>query len=205
MSFTGPDRQINLATLKDELATDPASLGYAGKTADEKRDLYNGQTQDGPVPVWVIKNYIDRNTHGIQSGTAFQIGENVRRLADREDPGAQGQKVATQSAETYEQQVASARTWVNLVLEADPQRQDANVIDLETGQPVKILADLTAADCLSTTQRDEIIALKDALTDEELGYQLRVGETRPGRRSRAQIRGTGRATTKDVLDAEALP
>jgi hypothetical protein len=34
--------------LKTELATDPAGLGYAGKTAREKVDLFLARTQPGP-------------------------------------------------------------------------------------------------------------------------------------------------------------
>ena len=206
MAFTGPLRDEYLATLKDELTAPETAPKYAGATtAEQKRDLYNGLTEPGPVPLAVVRDYLDEKLHAGTSAPEFQISENVRRLADQVAPFQYTQNVAANDQNVYEQWVSSAKTWVALLLDVVRSAGSASPIDVTTGESVKILADLVSANCLSTAQEAEIKALANNVTLEELGRQLRVGETLPGRRSRNQIRGTPPATTQDVLDAEALP
>ena len=95
MTFSGPDRQINLATVKDEALNNSEMKAYVGTpggpyTIDQGQqnsDIYNALTEDGPVPVFVIKNYVDLNTHNRPANAIIlQISENVRRLSTRSNP-----------------------------------------------------------------------------------------------------------------------
>lgn len=139
---------MDLTPLKNELANDPLSLGYAGKTAQEKADLLNvkNRTKLGPVTQGALLKWCA--AHNV-----------IDSLEDDEN-----------SSNSSKQSLCKA----SLELLRSPQ---AEPLDLGDSDVMSMLDNLAALNVITDTVRDDLVtrATISISRAEELGYWSGIG------------------------------